>query len=114
MLAGKKPLAMFNDDLPEGMEPPEISFDPYVANGRFVKGELTVPASAFKDGCLRYYFYALRGEQWRIARMIEILRGLFELHLPTTPELEAETGRLLGYDDADIFVFLDHFFATGK
>ena len=109
MLAGEKPLAMFNDDLPEGMEPPEIAFDPYMAEGRFAKGEVVMPAPGFKNERLRYYFYALPGEEWRTARMIEILRGLIEQHLPTTPELETETGRLLGYDDADIQVFLDRF-----
>ena len=53
MLAGAKPLAMFNDDLPEGMEPPEIAFDPYVAEGRFVKAENFLPLAAFEDkgGC---------------------------------------------------------------
>ena len=114
MLLGEKPLAMFNDDLPEDMEPPEISFDPYVAEGRFVKSEVFVPASAFKDGRLRYYFYALPGEEWRIGRLIEIQRGFFEDAVKTTPELETETGRLLGYDDADIQKFIGRFFSEGK
>ena len=114
MLSGKKPLAMFNDDLPEEMEPPEISFDPYVVEGRFVKAEKFVPEPAFKNGRLRYYYYALPGEEWRIVRIIEIKRGHFERRERTTPELETETGRLLGYDDADIAVFVDRFFALRK
>jgi hypothetical protein len=112
MLAGKKSLAMFNDDWPEEMEPPESVFDPYVAAGRFVKNETFVPLPAFRDGLLRYYFYALPGEEWRIDRMIEILKKIFVEHFPTTPELETETGRLLGYDDADISLFLEHFFRS--
>lgn len=114
MLAGKKPLAMFNDDWPEDMEPPEIAFDPYVAKGRFVKAEIFVPEPAFKDGQLRRYYYALPGEEWRIRRMIEIHRGSFERRQPTTPELETETGRLLGYDEADIQVFIDRWFGPNK
>lgn len=110
MLAGKKPLAMFNDDWPEDMEPPEIFFDPYLAEGWFVKDERFVPSSAYKDGHLRYYFYALPGEEWRIDRMIEIQRRFTEESLPTTPELETETGQLLGYDEADIQVFVNRWF----
>lgn len=108
MLAGKKPLAMFNDDLPEGMEPPEIAFDAYVAEGRFVKAEIIFPVDAFPDTGLRYYFYALPREEWRMVRMIEILRGIFVDRVPSTDELEIETGRLLGYAETDISAFLDH------
>ena len=111
MLAGKKPLAMFNDDLPPDMEPPEVAFDPYVEEGRFVKAEVVLPLSAFPGMELRYYFYALPGEEWRMERMIEIERGFHEQKLPTTRELETEIGRLLGYDDADIQVFVERWFS---
>jgi hypothetical protein len=114
MLAGKKPLAMFNDDWPAEMEPPEIIFDPYVALGRFVKLERFVPTSAYKNGQLHYYYYALPGEEWRITRMIEIQRRITELRLPTTPELEIETGQLLGYDEADIQVFVNRWFGPDR
>ncbi len=114
MLAGEKPLAMFNDDLPEGMEPPEVAFDPYVAQGRFVKGEVVVPASTFQGGRLRYYMYALQGEEWRIDRLIEIQRGFFEDGVQTTPTLETEIGRLLGYNDADIQIYVNQFFLPEK
>lgn len=107
MLAGKKPLAMFNDDLPPGMEPPEVTFDPHVRAGRFIKRELVVSGVAGFPAGFRYYFFALPGEEWRIDRMIEINRGLFEGKVRTTPELETEIGRLLGYDEADIQVFLN-------
>jgi len=110
MLAGTKPLAMFNDDLPEGMEPPEISFDPYVAEGRFVKGEIVVPLSAPDQTHLRYYFYALPEEEWRIDRLSQIEHDIFVENVSTTPELETEIGRLLGYDEADIQIFLDRWF----
>lgn len=112
MLAGKKPLAMFNDDWPEEMETPETVFDSYLDEGRFMKDETFVPLPAFRDGQLRYYFYALPGEEWRIARMIEILKKIFVDHFPTTPELEMETGQLLGYDEADIAVFVELIFKS--
>ena len=114
MLAGEKPLAMFNDDLPEGMEPPEIAFDPYVTEGRFIKREIVIPLSNPKLPSMRYYFYALPGEEWRMERLIKLERAFFVERVPTTPELETEIGRLLGYDDADILVFLDRFFGFKK
>lgn len=114
MLAGKKPLAMFNDDLPFGMEPPEVAFDPYVKTGRFVKGEYVIRSETGATAGLRCYFFALPGEEWRIARMIEIGRLLFEEKQPTTPELETEIGQLLGYDDADIQTFVVRWFGDGE
>lgn len=110
MLAGKKPLAMFNDDWPEELEPPEVSFDPFVAEGKFIKSIVYLPVSVFNNELLRYYFYALPQEVWRIAKIIEIQQRLFVNKLATTPELEQETGRLLGYEDADINVFLERIF----
>lgn len=112
MLAGKKPLAMFNDDIPFDMEPPEIGFDLHVDEGKFVKGEIVVPLSNATRNSLRYYFYALPDEAWRIARLIEIQRGFFEKGVRTTPELETEIGQLLGYEDADILAFIDVFFES--
>jgi hypothetical protein len=112
MLAGAKPLAMFNDDLPPGMEPPEIAFDPYVAEGPFVKQEYVNASQTGATAGLRFYFYALPNEQWRIDRMIEIKRALFEQKVPTTPELETEIGRLLGYDDRDVQIFVERLFNT--
>ena len=77
MLAGKKPLAMFNDDWPAELERPEIAFDSHVAEGRFVKSVVVFPVPPSNPPQLRYYFYALPGEEWRISRLIEIQRGFF-------------------------------------
>jgi len=114
MLAGEKPLAMFNDDLPEGMEPPEVAFDPYVAEGKFVKREIVLPMSRPEVRSLRYYFYALPGEEWRMERLIEVQRGFHEKQMPTTPALETEIGQLLGYDEADIQLFVERWFRRSK
>lgn len=110
MLAGKKPLAMFHDDIPDDMEPPEVSFDFYVKKGRLVKQEIVLPISPQTESTLRYYFFSLPGEEWRMARLIEIQRGFFEDGVQTTPELEIEIGRLLGYDDTDVQAFIGTFF----
>ena len=112
MLAGKKPLAMFNDNIPFGMEPPEVAFDPYVSEGRFVKAEYVIQSTTGATAGLRCYFYALPGEEWRIERMIEIDRLLFDDDMPTTPQLETEIGQLLGYDGADIQLFVERFFSA--
>jgi len=122
MLAGTKPLAMFNDDLPEGMEPPEDAFDPHVRAGTLVKREITVPHPnaglgedeqiGGADLSLRYVFFALPDEVWRIDRLIEIQRGFFEENMQTMPALETEIGRLLGYDEADIETFVRRRFAS--
>lgn len=114
MLAGIKPLAMFNDDIPEDMEAPEISFDPYVSEGRFIKQEITLPILTSNGSCLRYYFYVLPGEEWRLLRIIEIQRGFFEGGVQTTQELETEIGRLLGYDEADIETFIKRWFQPSQ
>jgi hypothetical protein len=110
MLAGEKPLAMFNDDIPADMKAPEIAFDPYVSDGRFIKQEVTLSAPGSNDGGLRYYFYALPGEEWRLRRIIEIQKAFFEDNAETTPELETEIGRLLGYDESDIQTFVRRWF----
>ena len=111
MLAGEKPLAMFNDDIPADMDAPEIAFAPYVDQGRFVKREITVPCSLPTRTSLRYYFYALPGEEWRMERMIKIQKDFFERNAQTTQEREKEIGRLLGYEDKDIQVFIKRWFA---
>jgi hypothetical protein len=110
MLAGKKPLAMFNDDLPPDMEPSEIALDPYAKAGRFIKREIVINGFSKYPHNLRFYFYSLPGEAWRMDRLIEIERGFIEDKVRTTPELETEIGRLLGYDDPDIQVFVHRWF----
>ena len=110
MLAGEKPAAMFNDDIPESFEPPEIIFAPYVENGQIIKCEAEICYSQQGHRNLRNYFYALPGEEWRIDRLIEIQRSLHEKGEPTTREIEAEIGHLLGYQEQDIQTYLERFF----
>ncbi|MEK9672632.1 MAG: hypothetical protein VW268_09025 [Rhodospirillaceae bacterium] len=106
MLSGRKPLAMFNDDWPDDLESPEAVFAPCVSDGLFIKVEITVASPSGNGRKLRIYLFALPGEELKLRRIIEIQRGFFVENVKTTPELEAEIGRLLGYGEKDIQVFV--------
>ncbi|MBB4285815.1 hypothetical protein [Roseospira goensis] len=98
MLAGEKPLALFCDIVPSPYVWPDDRFAPHVATGRLVMWEYREPTP---DGrhTVRWLYYALPGEEWRIDRA-HALRAV--------PGEEActELGRLLGYREADIRAFV--------
>ncbi|MBC8267496.1 MAG: hypothetical protein H8E36_01990 [Rhodospirillaceae bacterium] len=107
MLAGEKPVAMFSDVIPPSFELPEQDFAPYVADGKLIMRDIVVTASQTGSHDMRFLFYALPEEQWRIERLIEIHRAIHQHDEPSTHELETEIGQLLGYKDQDIQIFLD-------
>jgi hypothetical protein len=83
MLSGKKPLAAFCDD--ESAESgdeviPEEEFEPHVASGRLIKREhMASPADKAPVGDVlptevRWVFYALPGQEWRIEALILLLK----------------------------------------
>jgi hypothetical protein len=111
MLAGKKPVAMFSDVIPASFDLPEEDFAPHVESGRLVKREVVITASKSGLYDMRYLFYVLPGEEWRIDRLIQIHRDFHQYNKPTSRKLEKEIGQLLGYQDQDIQVFLDRSFA---
>lgn len=81
MLEGRKPLAMFyafNDELPWEELVPDEAFAPHVDAGRMSREEIdietTTPAGA--PTLLKYVFYALRGQEWRIQLMGVMVRAL--------------------------------------
>jgi hypothetical protein len=110
LLAGKKPVAMFSDVIPQSFELPEKDFAPFVETGQLIRRE--VRFSPYKPGRLglRFLFYALPEEEWRIGRLIEIHRAIHENGKSTTPGIETEIGRLLGYLDHEIQFFVERFF----
>ena len=112
MLAGEKPAAMFSDVIPPSFDFPEDLFAAYVVNGTIVRRDvvITVPVPDRHD--MRYLFYALPGEEWRIDRLEEIHRALHQRNEPTSTELETETGQLLGYEDRDIQTYLQRSFPS--
>ena len=105
MLAGSKPLAMYGDALGSACEVPEDDFAPYVANGSIVRREeIYRPPGAGLPG--RFVYFAPVGEEWRIEAMHRINEALFVRHQPTTPGVEREIGRLLGYTEGEIDSYL--------
>lgn len=102
MLAGKKPLAMFYGTVVNGQaydEIPEEEFDAYVTGGQFVKGELE---HSPKPGIsVRYVFYALKAEQWRIPALKMVLQQMQRMGR-SDQGIDRVTGALLGYTEKEI------------
>lgn len=108
MLAGKKPLAMFYaeiGELPHEELIPEERFAPYVNSGEFVRGE-TILEGAYhpiwkRNVKVKYVFFALKNEAWRIPAMMLVRTTQLKT---TAPDITCErlTGTLLGYTEAEI------------
>lgn len=105
MLAGKKPLAVFGDDMPDveesGIVPTRI-FEPYLASGAMVRRDRVFQLDGVK---CRDVIYAMAGEAWRIDAyllLVEIAgrNGWSE-------SLERMQGRLLGYSDEENDAYID-------
>ena len=106
MLAGKKPLALFYDTVPECGVIPEREFAPHVDSGRVIKGERIFPSSeGSRTGStppVRVVFYALPEEVWRIDQAISLMEeGVFQKGRPHDED-NARLGRLLGYTEGEI------------
>ena len=108
MLAGKKSLAVFNEELsllPNEEFIPEEKFSQYVAKGQFIRGE-TVVAGPYSQKLNRktkfkHVLFALKEEEWRINAMFLLIKQ----HARTIAWNETceriESG-LLGYTDEEI------------
>ena len=97
MLAGKKPLARFcdaKDQFPEVVLRYLRLFDRYIANGTLVRADQFEEPNLHRSFTLHCIHFALPGEVWRIAAMIE-------LHASPKWSLahERREGELLGYAD---------------
>ena len=117
MLEGRKPLAVFSDTDPcEWLDDLMRRFDPFVAEGRFVRREVTSsvpkPWRASLDGGsvaeerTRQVYVALRGEEWRMDAFI-LLRQVAE-RSGWNEALERFEGSLLGYEDWQNDWWLEH------
>lgn len=117
MLAGKKPLAMFCDEisvLPHEDIIPEGKFCPYLRNGLFVRGEETYTGT-FHPGLkrnvrIKYVFFALAEEAWRIPALSFLLRVRYRMDSWHSEEMERMESFLLGYTDEEIDAWCDHCF----
>jgi hypothetical protein len=106
MLAGEKPLAMFSDLPGPDTVLPTAAFAPHVAAGEII---MTVFNELLPDGrTLRHEFYALPGEEWRIEPAYELLRKRYDTWCEEAANDCREIGKLLGYSEADIEVFIEH------
>lgn len=106
MLAGRKPLAMFVDELGSEDEEVQAGFAPFVADGTLIRREF-VYRPAGQGPAARFIYFARPGEEWRIEAIHRINEKLFVHGEATYPEIEREIGRLLGYADTDINQYLE-------
>jgi hypothetical protein len=105
MLAGQKPLAMFYEiasELPCEELIPEEAFASHVQNGRILRHDVDLrdTNSAGVIHVVRYVFYALPGEEWRIQLMIVLKRALYAGG-GWNETCERVEGTLLGYSDQE-------------
>ncbi|GAA5162967.1 hypothetical protein [Viridibacterium curvum] len=118
MLAGKKPLAIFCDDLsvfPNDVIFPESQFLPHVISGRFVQDSIVIEgdyiASLGRKAQLKCLFYALAGQAWRIPAMIQLIEIRNRTPAMWQSEgLERYESTLLGYTDEEVDAWCDHRF----
>lgn len=107
MLEGQKPVSMFyEDDSTPSSESiiPESLFDQYVDKELFtkdsVKFDLAVDPRTNKPITIRYVFYCVQGEQWRIKALKLVLRIM--IHMGRADEgIDRIIGSLLGYTDCE-------------
>lgn len=103
MLEGKKPLAMFYDDiscLPEEDIIPEKRFAPYVSSGTFLRAEETFEGSYAeklgRNSLVKYVLFVVPEEEWRIKALFLLLRELYRT-FEWNETCERMQGYLLGY-----------------
>jgi hypothetical protein len=105
MLAGTKPMAMFSDAAYVSDYFPETDFAPHVKAGRIVRVEEIIPKDPYP---MRYLFYALPGEEWRIEEALVMCRNLCAGTVADHDADSARMGALLGYSDEEIEAFMRH------
>jgi hypothetical protein len=106
MLAGKKPLALFYAIESETWILPEEQFDRHVAMGKIVKADFQFKPISPAAPVVKCLLYALPSEIARVPEAVEILRTVFEELTAPTDDQERALGRLLGYTEDDIALFL--------
>lgn len=114
MLRGTKPLAVFFDVCSDrsdfGVIFEERLFDPYVAEGRFIKRVQQGIRIRGSDREFCRVLYALVGEEWRVDAYI-LMKRVAE-RTGWNEALERMEGSLLGYEDWQNDVFIERFFGT--
>jgi hypothetical protein len=106
MLAGRKPLALFYAIESEAWVIPEQQFDCYVTLGNFVKADFLFKPFDSAAPVVKCVLYALSSEAARIPEAVKILRPIFEELKAPEADQERMLGRLLGYTEEDITLYL--------
>ena len=117
MLAGRKPLAIFFEEmslLPDEEIIPEKRFLPYVANGTFTRGE-TVVSGPFshklnRNTQIKIVLFARAEEDWRINAMI-LLKQQHAKTMVWNETCERIESALLGYSEEEIDAWCQKSFA---
>ena len=106
MLDGTKPLAVFYaeiGELPNEELIPEDSFAPFVSSGQFVRGETIEEGQHHpnlrRNVSVKYVFFALKAETWRIDAMKLLRRE--SGRSGWSEACERMEGSLLGYTDEE-------------
>jgi hypothetical protein len=111
MLAGRKPLALFYDDADEPVGAiPEKSFEPHVAEGRFVRDEVVLELPDLELGRrsrVRYVLYAVAEERWRLPAALLAIRTRYQVNAVADEGLERLLCALLGYSDDETAACLE-------
>ena len=118
MLAGKKPLAMFYEEislLPDEEFIPEAKFAAHVNNGDFVRAE-TVVAGPYSEKLgreteIKYVLFALKNDAWRIQAMILLLEQ-WAISNQWNETCERVMSALLGYSREEIDAWCNKRFPT--
>jgi hypothetical protein len=105
VLDGRKPLARFTEEYPACWHNPQIDcFAPYVAEGLFIERIVDEPfpePHLGRDGRkvegVRTFYFAARGEEWRIDAAILLTQTVRKSKWNET--FERPEGSLLGYKD---------------
>lgn len=105
MLAGSKPMAMFSDGLHVSDYFPDADFAPHVKAGKIIRVEEIIPHPPHQ---IRYLFFCLPGEEWRIEEALIMSRNLHAGIVKDHDADSARMGELLGYSVEDINAFLAH------
>jgi hypothetical protein len=107
MLAGKKPLAMFSESVvvPVSDFYPEEEFMVHVKAGTLIRHDETFQLQDLPTA-IHAVYYALPSEEWRIKKMHELHLIIAHKVRPWTDDDERTVGRLLGYSDNEVSIFI--------
>jgi hypothetical protein len=106
MLDGRKPMALFYAIESEAWIIPEEEFAFHVQSGDIIKAEFSFKPRDSIGPTVRCVLYALPSETARIPQAVEILRPVFEELKAPNDQQERVLGRLLGYTEDDINVYM--------